>query len=113
MQHPIDLQPILAALQKTSPDIEACAFVATDGTVMAGSMPQQGGRDLGEILSSLAKKTTETLDDEIDEIVLRGKNVHAVMMGSAEPRLLVLAKKDAKLGLLRLEMKRALVTAET
>ncbi len=111
MQQEVELQPILNALQKTSPDIEACAFVTLEGEVMAGTTGDATNA-FGPMLAKLAARTIETLDDEIDEVVLRGKNIHAVMMGSKAPRLLVLAKADAKLGLLRLEMKRALVTAE-
>jgi uncharacterized protein len=95
------LNKILRSLQSSSPDVEASALPQhIDETRVAG---------MSATLSSLGTRAATELErGELDEVLVRGKNGYAVMLSAGSGTLLLaLARKQAKLGLVFLDMRRA------
>lgn len=108
-----NINRILRALQSASPDVEASALVSDDGLLIASALPQHVDEmrvaGMTATLSSLgARAATELERGDVDEVVVRGNQGYAVMISAgAGTLLLVLASKAAKLGLILLDMRRA------
>lgn len=107
------LNRILRALQIGSPDVEATALISEDGLMIASALPSQldESRVAGmtaTLLSLGIRAATELERGEVEDVLVRGKTGYAVMVASGSGTLLLcLASKDAKLGLLFLDMRRA------
>ncbi len=107
------LNKVLAQLQASSSDVEACAVVSDDGLLMASALPQ-GVEDArvaamsAALLSIGARTALELHRGTVDQIFVRGDQGFVVIMQASDHGVLVgLARKDAKLGLLFLDMSRA------
>jgi predicted regulator of Ras-like GTPase activity (Roadblock/LC7/MglB family) len=107
------LNVALENLQVSSPAVLASAVVTEDGLIIASRLPQ--GLDEVEIaalsaaLLSIASKASEDLrSGKLEQLYLRGSE-GLVVITSAGPHgmVLVLTRKDAKLGLVFLEVSRA------
>ena len=108
------LNRILRSLQSASPDMEACALISEDGLMIASVLPQHIDETrvagMSATLSSLGTRAAAELErGEVEEVLVRGKQGYAVMMNAASGTLLLcLASKQAKLGLVFLDMRRAI-----
>ena len=107
------LNRILRSLQSSSPDVEACALISEDGLIIASALPQHVDETrvagMSATLSSLgARAATELERGDVQEVLVRGKEGYAVMVSAGQGALLLaLASKQAKLGLVFLDMRRA------
>jgi len=107
------LNKILRSLQSSSPDVEACALISDDGLMIASALPQHVDETrvagMSATLSSLgARAATELERGEVQEVLVRGTEGYAAMMSAGHGTLLLaMASKQAKLGLLFLDMRRA------
>ena len=108
------LNRILRSLQSASPDMEACALISEDGLMIASVLPQHIDETrvaaMSATLSSLGTRAAAELErGDVEEVLVRGKQGYAVMMNAASGTLLLcLASKQAKLGLVFLDMRRAI-----
>lgn len=108
------LNRVLRSLQSASPDMEACALISEDGLMIASVLPQHVDETrvagMSATLSSLGARAAAELErGEVEEVLVRGKQGFAVMMNAGSGTLLLcMASKQAKLGLLFLDMRRAI-----
>ncbi len=108
-----NLNKILRALQSGSPDVEASALISEDGLMIASALPQhvEEARVAGmsATLLSLGTRAAGELErGALDEVLIRGKEGFAVMLDAGSGTLLLaMASRQAKLGLLFLDMRRA------
>ncbi len=103
----------LKDLQVSSPDIEASAVVSVDGLTMASSLPAEVEEDRVSAMSAAMLSLGERIAGELgrgtlDQVYIRGQGGFVILMSVGEEAVLtVLARSQAKLGLLFLDMKRA------
>jgi predicted regulator of Ras-like GTPase activity (Roadblock/LC7/MglB family) len=103
----------LKDLQVSSPDIEASAVVSVDGLTMASSLPSDVEEDRVSAMSAAMLSLGERIASELgrgtlDQVYIRGQGGFVILMSVGEDAVLtVLARSQAKLGLLFLDMKRA------
>jgi predicted regulator of Ras-like GTPase activity (Roadblock/LC7/MglB family) len=109
-----NLNRILRSLQSASPDVEACALISEDGLMIASALPQHVDETrvagMTATLSSLGTRAATELErGDVQEVCVRGSEGYAVMMTSGSGTLLLsLASKQARLGLIFLDMRRAI-----
>jgi len=103
----------LRDLQVSSPDIEASAVVSVDGLTMASSLPADVEEDRVSAMSAAMLSLGERIASELgrgtlDQVYIRGEGGFVILMSVGEDAVLtVLARSQAKLGLLFLDMKRS------
>ena len=103
----------LRDMQFRSPDIEASAVVSVDGLTMASALPQGMDEDRVSAMSAAMLSLGERIAGELgrgylDQVYIKGENGFVILMSVGEEAVLtVLAHKDAKLGLIFLDMRRA------
>lgn len=103
----------LRDLQASSPDVEAAAVVSVDGLTMASALPRDVEEDRVSAMSAAMLSLGERIALELgrgnlDQVYIKGENGYVFLMAvGSEAVLTVLARKDAKLGLLLLDMRRA------
>jgi predicted regulator of Ras-like GTPase activity (Roadblock/LC7/MglB family) len=108
-----ELNRILRTLQSGTPDIEGSALISEDGLMIASALPQHVEEvrvaGMSSTLLSLGQRAATELDRaEIEQVLIRGANGYAVMVrAAAGTSLLVLTTRAAKLGLIFLDMGRA------
>lgn len=108
------LNRILRSLQSGSPDVEAAALISEDGLMIASALPQHidESRVAGmsaTLLSLGTRAATELERGEVEDVLVRGRDGFAVMLAAGSGTLLLtLASKEAKLGLIFLDMRRAI-----
>ncbi len=109
-----NLNRILRSLQTSSPDVEGCALISDDGLIIASALPQHIDEArvgaMTATLSSLGTRAATELErSDVQEVLVRGALGYAVMMNATTGTLLLcLSGKQAKLGLLFLDMRRAI-----
>ena len=109
------LNQILRALQSGTPDIEASALISDDGLMIASALPHHVEEmriaGMSSTLLSLGSRAAHELErGELQQVLVRGDDGYAVMVRAAQgTMLLVLTTKDAKLGLIFLDLSRAVV----
>ncbi|MFB0545629.1 MAG: roadblock/LC7 domain-containing protein [Anaerolineae bacterium] len=109
----------LRDLQASTPDIEASAVVSVDGLIMASALPADVEEDRVSAMSAAMLSLGERIASELgrgflDQLYIRGDNGYVFLMSVGEEAVLtVLARSQAKLGLLFLDMKRAAEGLET
>ncbi len=102
----------LRELQVSSPAVEAAAIVSIDGLSMASSMPGNVEEDRVAAMSAAMLSLGERIASELgrgilDQVYIKGENGFVILMSVGEEAVLtVLARKDAKLGLVFLDMGR-------
>lgn len=107
-----DLNRVLTDLQASSSDVEASAIVSEDGLIMASSLPQgiEEARVAGmsaALLSMGGRAAVELQRGKLDQVFIKGDKGFIVIMQAGPHAVLVgMARKDAKLGLLFLDMAR-------
>lgn len=107
------LTSILSELNGSSADIEASAIVSTDGLMMAAllsaSMDEDRVGAMSAALLSLGDRTAKELArGGLEQVLIKGDKGYILMTHAGEDAVLtVLAKPQAKLGLIFLDVKRA------
>ncbi|MGC9521454.1 MAG: roadblock/LC7 domain-containing protein [Anaerolineae bacterium] len=103
----------LRELQVSSPDVEAAAIISVDGLPIATSLPQGVEEDRVSAMSAAMLSLGERIASELgrgllDEVYVRGEKGYVILRAVGEEAVLtVLARHQAKLGLLFLDMRRA------
>jgi predicted regulator of Ras-like GTPase activity (Roadblock/LC7/MglB family) len=103
----------LRDLAASSPDVEASAVVSVDGLTMASALPPQVEEDRVAAMSAAMLSLGERIANELgrgnlDQVYIKGENGYVVLMSvGSDAVLTVLARQQAKLGLLFLDMRRA------
>ena len=103
----------LRAMQAAAPDIEASAIVSVDGLIMASALPAEVEEDRVSAMSAAMLSLGERISNELgrgvlERVYIRGNAGFIVLISiGLEAVLTVLARQDAKLGLIFLEMRRA------
>ena len=103
----------LRAMQAASPDIEASAVVSVDGLIMASALPAEVEEDRVSAMSAAMLSLGERISGELgrgslEQVYIKGGKGAIVLTAVGEEAVLTaLARQDAKLGLIFLEMRRA------
>ena len=103
----------LRDLQTSTSDIEASAVVSVDGLIMASALPSGVEEDRVSAMSAAMLSLGERIAGELgrgslDEVYIHGDEGYVLLMASGMDAVLtVLAREQAKLGLVLLEMRRA------
>jgi len=103
----------LRDLQAGTPDIEASAIVSVDGLIIASALPASVEEDRVSAMSAAMLSLGERIAGELgrgvlNQVYIKGDDGYVVLMSVGEEAVLtVLARKEAKLGLIFLDMRRA------
>ncbi|HBG75324.1 MAG: hypothetical protein A2X25_12250 [Chloroflexi bacterium GWB2_49_20] len=103
----------LHELQASSPDIEASAVVSVDGLTIASALPREVGEDRVSAMSAAMLSLGERIASELgrgtlEQVYIKGEKGFVVLMSVGEEAVLTaLAREQAKLGLIFLDMRRA------
>jgi predicted regulator of Ras-like GTPase activity (Roadblock/LC7/MglB family) len=103
----------LRDLRVSTPDIEASAVVSVDGLIIASDLPADVEEDRVSAMSAAMLSLGERIASELgrgtlDQVYVRGDNGYVILMSVGEEAVLTsLARQDAKLGLVFLDMRRA------
>jgi predicted regulator of Ras-like GTPase activity (Roadblock/LC7/MglB family) len=103
----------LRDLQASSGDIQGSAVVSVDGLIMASLLPAGVEEDRVSAMSAAMLSLGERIAGELgrgslDQVFIHGKAGYVVLMSvGLEAVLTVLAREQAKLGLIMLDMRRA------
>jgi predicted regulator of Ras-like GTPase activity (Roadblock/LC7/MglB family) len=107
------LKAALSDLNGSSPDIEGSAIVSYDGLMMESLLPIQADEDrLGAMCAAILGMGERAIGEfergEFEQLLVKGSNGYLILASAGpEAVLAVLAKGNAKLGLIFLEMRRA------
>ncbi len=102
----------LRDLQASSQDVEAAAIVSVDGLSMASVMPAHYEEDRVSAMSAAMLSLGERIAGELgrgslDTVYVKGQNGYVILMAVGQEAVLtVLAREQAKLGLIFLDMSR-------
>lgn len=103
----------LRDLQASSPDIEASSVVSVDGLTIASALPQGVEEDRVAAMSAAMLSLGERIASELgrgalDQVYIKGQQGYVILMSVGEDAVLTaLAREQAKLGLIFLDMRRA------
>ena len=107
------LVSILKEMESKDPEIEGSVLIRTDGLVLASALPAEIDRDLVAAMSASALNvSTRVLEElgkgEIENVIIRGSMGVVMVISVAQDIVLAaIGKKDANLGLMLVEMRRA------
>ena len=107
------LNSILSDLNGTSADIDASAIISTDGLVMAAALPASMDEDrvgaMSAAMLSLGDRTAQELArGNLEQVLVKGQQGYVLMTyAGTDSVITVVAKPQAKLGLIFLDVKRA------
>lgn len=108
----------LQNLQRSSGDVEAAAVVSVDGLSMASSMPPNIEEDRVSAMSAAMISLGERIASELgrgdlEQVYVKGENGYVVLTAVGEEAVLtVMARKEAKLGLIFLDIGRTVEDLE-
>ncbi len=108
----------LRELQAVSPDIEASAIVSVDGLTIASALPQGIEEERVSAMSAAMLSLGERIAMELgrgrlEQVYIKGEKGYVILMAVGEEAVLtVLAREQAKLGLIFLDMRRAVQQLE-
>lgn len=103
----------LREMQAASPEIEASAIVSVDGLIIASALPAEVEEDRVSAMSAAMLSLGERISQELnrgnlEQVYIRGVNGYVILSSvGSEAVLTALARENAKLGLVFLEMRRA------
>ncbi len=106
------LMSVLKDLQAATPDIEATAVVSVDGLVMASALPADVEEDrvaaMSAAMLSLGERTAQELGrGTLNQVFIKGEEGYVLLMNAGTDAVLTaMARPDAKLGMIFLDMKR-------
>ncbi|MGZ8201532.1 MAG: roadblock/LC7 domain-containing protein [Methylosarcina sp.] len=107
------LTSVLTELNGTSGDIEASGVISTDGLTMASVLPANLDEDrvgaMSAAMLSLGDRTAQELRrGALEQVLIKGDKGYVLMTYAGHDSVLtVMAKPNAKLGLIFLDVKRA------
>jgi len=107
------LTSVLTELNGTSADIQASGVISTDGLMMASVLPVGLDEDrvgaMSAAMLSLGDRTAKELArGTLEQVLIKGALGYVLMTYAGEEAVLtVMAKPNAKLGLIFLDVKRA------
>ncbi len=107
------LKSILSELNGSSADIEASGVISTDGLMMAAELPADMDEDrvgaMSAAMLSLGDRTAQELArGTLEQVLIKGEHGYVVMTHAGSDAVVtVIAKSNAKLGLIFLDIKRA------
>lgn len=102
----------LHRLQQAAPDIEASAVVSLDGLIIASALPEDAEEDRVSAMSAPLLALSQRIVWELnrgglDQVYIRGTDGDILLVAvGTEAVLLVISRRDAKLGLMLYYMKR-------
>ena len=108
----------LRDLQVSSPDVEAAAIVSVDGLSMASSLPGNIEEDRVSAMSAAMLSLGERIANELgrgalEQVYVKGEKGYVILSAVGDEAVLtVLAREQAKLGLIFLDMSRAVKELE-
>ena len=100
-------------MQAASPDMEASAVVSVDGLIIASALPADVEEDRVSAMSAAMLSLGDRIASELgrgslEQVFIRGKNGFVILTAVGDDAVLTaLARENAKLGLIFLEMHRA------
>ena len=100
-------------LQASASDIEASAIVSVDGLIIASALPAGSEEDRVSAMSAAMLSLGERISSELgrgglEQVYIKGDAGSIVLTSVGEEAVLTaLARQEAKLGLIFLEMRRA------
>ena len=103
----------LRDMQAASPDIIASAVISVDGLTMASALPKEVEEDRVSAMSAAMLSLGERIAKELgrgglDEVYIRGEEGFVLLTAIGDEAVLTaLARMEAKLGMIFLEMRRA------
>jgi uncharacterized protein len=103
----------LRTMQAASPDIEASAIVSVDGLIMASALQADVEEDRVSAMSAAMLSLGERIASELgrgglDQVYIKGDAGSIILTAVGQEAVLTaLARQEAKLGLIFLEMRRA------
>lgn len=103
----------LRDMQISSPDIEASAVVSVDGLPIATALPREVEEDRVSAMSAAMLSLGERIASELgrgslSEVQIKGEKGFVILQSlGSEAVLTVLAREGAKMGLVLLDMRRA------
>jgi len=103
----------LQNMQAAAPDIEASAIVSVDGLIMASALQQGVEEDRVSAMSAAMLSLGERISSELgrgglEQVYIKGDAGSIVLTSVGDEAVLTaLARQEAKLGLIFLEMRRA------
>lgn len=103
----------LRDLRGMLPDVQASAVVSTDGLVVASDLPNGVEDDRVSAMSAAMLSLGDRIAAELgrgllDQVYIHGKEGYVVLMSAGEDAVLtVLARKEAKLGLILYDVRKA------
>ena len=103
----------LRDLQASTPDVQASAIVSVDGLSIASALPAEVEEDRVSAMSAAMLSLGERIASELgrgvlEQVYIKGENGYVLLMSVGEEAVLtVMARKEAKLGLILLDMRRA------
>lgn len=103
----------LQNMQASAPDIEASAVVSVDGLIMASALQQGVEEDRVSAMSAAMLSLGERISSELgraglEQVYIKGDAGSIVLTSVGEEAVLTaMARQEAKLGLIFLEMRRA------
>lgn len=106
------LGQILSTLSISNPDIEAAALFSTEGLPVASSLPAGVEEDRMAANSAAVLSASEKVAGELniggfEQVFIRGTNGYAIISrAGVEAFLVVLARKEVKLGMVFFDIKR-------
>lgn len=104
---------ILSELNGSSADIEASAVISTDGLMMASLLPagldeDRVGAMSAAMLSLGSRIAKELARGDLEQVLVKGESGYVLMTNAGNEAVLsVIAKPQARLGLIFLDVKRA------
>jgi predicted regulator of Ras-like GTPase activity (Roadblock/LC7/MglB family) len=107
------LTSVLTELNGTSADIEASGIISTDGLMIASVLPAGLDEDrvgaMSAAMLSLGDRTAQELNrGGLEQVLIKGDSGYVLMVYAGDEAVLtVMAKPNAKLGLIFLDVKRA------
>lgn len=107
-----ELNSRLRDLQASSGDVEAAAVVSVDGLSMASSLPADIEEDRVSAMSAAMLSLGERIAAELgrgglEQVMVKGENGYVILTAVGDEAVLtVLARKEAKLGLIFLDVNR-------
>jgi len=107
------LTTALNVLQSSTTDVEASAIVSVDGLIIASALPSDATEDRVAAMSAAMLSLGERIAMELgrgalEQVYVKGDQGYVILMSVGDEAVLtVLAHSRAKLGLVFLEMRRA------
>ncbi|MDK1027917.1 MAG: roadblock/LC7 domain-containing protein [Anaerolineae bacterium] len=103
----------LQNMQSAAPEIEASAVVSVDGLIMASALQQGIEEDRVSAMSAAMLSLGERISSELgradlEQVYIKGDQGSIILTSvGKEAVLTAMARKEAKLGMINLEMRRA------